>query len=88
MYALNAGTGAVLWSYATRASVGGSPAVANGVLYFGSDYVYALNATTGAKLWAYLDTHAVPGTAIVAHGMAYFYGYTKILAFGLTKGAH
>ena len=32
-----------------------SPAVANGVVYVGSDdgNVYALNASTGAKLWSY-----------------------------------
>jgi outer membrane protein assembly factor BamB len=32
-----------------------SPAVANGLVYFGSDdgVVYALNASTGAKLWSY-----------------------------------
>ncbi len=49
LYALNAKTGAKLWSYATN-FVDSSPAVANGVVYFGStdDNVYALNASTGA----------------------------------------
>jgi outer membrane protein assembly factor BamB len=56
VYALNASSGAKLWSYAT--SMGGvhsSPAVANGVVYVGSEDsdVYALNAKTGAKLWAF-----------------------------------
>jgi outer membrane protein assembly factor BamB len=43
MYALNASTGALLWSYATGGRVDPSPAVANGVLYFApnSDKVYA-----------------------------------------------
>ena len=47
MYALNAISGAKLWSYRTRGSyVASSPAVANGVVYVGSDddNVYALNA--------------------------------------------
>ena len=55
VYALNASTGAKLWSYATGGAVYSSPAVANGVVYVGSDdgNVYALNASTGAKLWSY-----------------------------------
>ena len=56
VYALNANTGAKLWSYATGSlAVASSPAVANGVVYVGSDdhNVYALNASTGAKLWSY-----------------------------------
>jgi outer membrane protein assembly factor BamB len=36
VYALNASTGAKLWSYTTGSRVSSSPAVANGVVYFGS----------------------------------------------------
>jgi len=36
VYALNAGTGALLWRYTTGGSVESSPAVANGVVYVGS----------------------------------------------------
>ena len=55
VYALNASTGALLWSYTTGSTVVSSPAVANGVVYVGSsdDNVYALNASTGALLWSY-----------------------------------
>ena len=55
LYALNASTGAKLWSYTTGGAVWSSPAVANGVVYVGScdNNVYALNASTGAKLWSY-----------------------------------
>ena len=55
MYALNASTGAKLWSYTTGSNVYSSPAVANGVVYVGSydGNVYALKAGTGAKLWSY-----------------------------------
>ena len=54
-YALNAGTGAKLRSYLIEGDVYTSPAVANGVVYFGSDdgNLYALNSSTGAKLWSY-----------------------------------
>ena len=43
------------WSFTTGSSVLSSPAVANGVVYVGSNdnNVYALNATSGAKLWSF-----------------------------------
>jgi len=48
VYALNAATGAKIWSFQTGSYVYSSPAVSNGIVYIGSyDYsVYALNATT------------------------------------------
>src|ERR1700692_4083822 len=58
VYALNARTGAKLWSYPTGSWVNSSPAIADGVVYVGSfdKNVYALNAHTGrwptqAALW-------------------------------------
>ena len=56
----NVGKLGLKWSYATSGYVTSSPAVANGVVYFGSDesdnnYVYALNASTGAVLWTYTN---------------------------------
>jgi outer membrane protein assembly factor BamB len=47
VYALNAKTGAKLWSFTTGSSVTSSPAVANGVVYVGSYdgkvYAFGLN---------------------------------------------
>jgi outer membrane protein assembly factor BamB len=72
MYALNASTGARLWSFVARYIVN-SPAVANGVVYVSSmDYdVYALNATTGATLWAYATGSNVESSPAVANGVVY-----------------
>ena len=56
VYALNASTGAKLWSYATG---GGVRFLARRGEWRGlcrlrsTAYVYALNASTGAKLWSY-----------------------------------
>ncbi len=52
LYALNADSGAALWSYPLR-NLEASPAVGNGVVYSNSQdgNIYALNARTGAKLW-------------------------------------
>ncbi len=76
VYALNASTGAKLWSYKTGGRVDSSPAVANGVVYVGSyDYnLYALNASTGAKLWTYHTGWLVDDSPSVANGVVYFGG--------------
>ena len=74
VYALNASTGAKLWSlYHRRRSVISSPAVANGVVYIGSDddNVYALNASTGAKLWSYTTGSNVGSSPAVVNGVVY-----------------
>jgi outer membrane protein assembly factor BamB len=51
VYALNAGTGAQLWSYMTRKSVASSPAVANGMVYVASwdGRVYAFGLKKGLE---------------------------------------
>jgi len=74
VYALNASTGAKLWSFTTGfGGVGSSPAVANGVVYVGSfdNNVYALNASTGAKLWSFTTGSAVSSSPAVANGVVY-----------------
>ena len=45
LYALNATTGALVWSY----PVLGDVATANGYVYIGADKLYALNATALAR---------------------------------------
>jgi hypothetical protein len=73
VYALNASTGAKLWSYATGNWVESSPAVAKGVVHVGSDdgNVYALDASTGAKLWSYTTGDWVEPSPAVANGVVY-----------------
>jgi outer membrane protein assembly factor BamB len=74
----------VLWTYAAGNFVESSPAVANGVVYVGSDdyNVYALNAKTGAKLWSYATGDSVHSSPAVANGMVYVCS-DKVYAFGL-----
>ena len=50
-YALDKATGAVKWNYLTRGPIHSSPAVADGVVYFGGEdsYVYALKARAMAR---------------------------------------
>jgi outer membrane protein assembly factor BamB len=55
IYALDAATGALRWSFATGDVVHASPAIADGVLYVGSwdRNLYALDAATGRERWRY-----------------------------------
>jgi outer membrane protein assembly factor BamB len=50
-----------------------SPAVANGVVYVGSEdhSLYALSAATGAKLWSYTTGDTVDSSPAVANGVVY-----------------
>ena len=73
LYALNAKNGTLLWSYPTGDIVWSSPAVANGVVYFGCDdgNVYALNAKKGTLLWSYPTGGIVRSSPAVANGVVY-----------------
>ena len=73
VYALNAATGAKIWSYQTGSAVEDSPSVADGVVYIGSDdhYVYALNASTGGKIWSFGTGGEVYSSPMVADGVVY-----------------
>ena len=52
IYALDASTGGLLWSYETGGNVHSAPTVVGDVVYFGSwdNSVYALDASTGDLL--------------------------------------
>ena len=84
LYALDAGTGAVLWNYSVG-NVGISPgAVVNGVVYAsaGGDGVYALNAASGVLLWkaAGLAYGTLPA---VANGVVYVATYLEGYLYAL-----
>ena len=53
MYALNAATGAVLWSYASGGSCLSGAAIADGTLYWGSGYSNFGFGTPNSKLFAF-----------------------------------
>jgi eukaryotic-like serine/threonine-protein kinase len=67
--ALSATSGAELWAQAAgNYVVDSSPAVADGVVYAGSDGngVYAFNAATGAGLWSYSTGNEVTSSNAVS----------------------
>jgi outer membrane protein assembly factor BamB len=72
LYALDAGTGVLLWSYATGTPVG-SPAVAYGLVFFGGSLgLYAANARTGELRWSY-SCGGTPAPAVLS-GLVYTAG--------------
>jgi len=86
--ALDASTGAKLWSYDTGPA-STSPAVANGVVYVSAGILYALNASTGARLWSY-DTgiqNAGLSSPAVANGVVYFGSGFNVYALNGSTGA-
>jgi outer membrane protein assembly factor BamB len=82
VYALNANTGAPIWTFKTGDVVHASPAVVDGVLYVGSwdSYFYALDAATGTVKWKFKtgedpDIHnqvGIQSSAAVVDGVVYF----------------
>ena len=91
VYAVDAGTGALLWTYNTGSEVQNYPTVFNNVLYVGSGQsVYALDAKAGTLLWKYDTTGAIATGATVADGLVYIgsfsSGYT-IYALDAKTGA-
>ena len=55
VYALDSGTGAVKWKFATGNVVHASPAIMDGVVFIGSwdSYFYALDAASGKEKWRF-----------------------------------
>lgn len=82
-YALNATTGATIWTQTVGGPIYSSAVVANGNVYVGSTdgNVYAFKASTGAPLWTYTTGAAieysspavVDGTLYIGSDDAYIY---------------
>ena len=88
LYALKARTGKVIWSAPVASGITSSPAVANGVVYVGSDdgTLYAFNANTGAELAAVAGV-AGQSSPTVANGMVYSETTVSGELFALGLGA-
>ena len=89
-YCLDLHTGATKWTFDTGMRIVGSPAVADGVVVFGSaNYnIYGLDTKTGKPLWTYTTQQAVMGAATIHEGVAYIGGGDgRMFAFDLKTGA-
>jgi outer membrane protein assembly factor BamB len=63
----------VAWSTLTGGAVGSSPAIANGIVYVGSDdgALYALDASTGQMVWKTITSGPVTSSATVLDGVVH-----------------
>lgn len=70
LYAVDAETGRVRWSFAAQGSIRSSPAVSDGTVYFGSwdGNVYAVSAESGEQVWSYGTGAPIQGSPAVAGG--------------------
>jgi PGF-CTERM protein len=83
VYALNAATGTKLWNYTTGFAVSSSPAVVNGVVYFGGSdgNLYAIGNAAAATSQA--------ATSQAATGQGATPGFEVVFAFvGLVIAAY
>jgi outer membrane protein assembly factor BamB len=73
LYALDASTGSLLWSFPTGGFIWSSPAVAKGIVYVGSadGKVYALKASSGAMVWSFATSGLVIASPVVTNGTVY-----------------
>jgi outer membrane protein assembly factor BamB len=89
VYALNAATGDVRWTFPAEGNIFSRPAVANGALYVGSDDhdVYALDAATGRVRWVRATGGVVVSGPAVASGTVYVgSGDDKVYALDAATG--
>jgi outer membrane protein assembly factor BamB len=72
-YALDAATGEERWSFRPDGPVESTPAVAGGLVYFGSgdEHVYALDAATGKERWRFEAVDAFTASPVVEDGVLY-----------------
>jgi len=88
--AFNATNGAVLWTTNIGALIASSAAVANGVVYVGSNAsgrIYALDAATGAILWSALDGDLAGTSPAVVNGIVYVGSYEgNLYAYAIDGG--
>ena len=73
VYCLDTKTGKQLWSYLTHGAVLGTPAIANGTVYVGSqdNSLYALDAKTGAFRWRFDNSLTFFAPPLIHDGVVY-----------------
>ncbi len=78
-------TNQTLWTFATSGAVETSPAVVDGVVFFGSDdgSVYAVNASSGGLIWNYSTGGPVQSSPAVVEGVVYIGGFHSHMVFAL-----
>jgi outer membrane protein assembly factor BamB len=63
----------LLWSFPTSASVMSSPAIADGLVFFGCKdcHIYCVNVSTGEQVWRFETKHEVNSSPAIYNGNVY-----------------
>ncbi len=74
IYAIDRGTGELVWQQSAGGEIYSSPALADGILYFGSrdGNLWAVNAEDGSVEWRYPTGGPVDCSPVIAYGVCYF----------------
>lgn len=73
VYCIDVKTGKKVWTYLTGGAVLGTPTVANGIVYVGSQdgFLYALDARTGTLRWRFASSVSFTAAPLIHDGVAY-----------------
>jgi eukaryotic-like serine/threonine-protein kinase len=80
----------VKWKFKTHGPVISTPAIADGIAYFGSNdhYLYAVDAASGTERWKFKTGSRVDSSPAVADGRVYFSSYDgNVYALDAHSGA-
>jgi outer membrane protein assembly factor BamB len=73
VYAVDAATGVIRWSFYSGWEAMNTPVVVDGVVYVGgAEHVFALDARNGHRLWTFDARDPVAGAPAVVDGVVYF----------------
>jgi len=88
LYALEARTGQLKWSFKSGGWITASPVVVEGVVYAGSwdGFVYALKAGTGEQIWRHRTVGEVSEPLKVLGGFVYLVSDDQAFALNATSG--
>ena len=88
--ALNATTGAMVWTYTVGTRIDSSPTISHGIIYVGSidGKLYAFNEKTGQVLWSTATGGPIFSSPAVSNGIVYVGSHDgKLYAFNALTGA-
>lgn len=71
----------IKWKFETKGEIHSTPAIYNGVLYFGSDDAnfYALNIKDGTEKWRFRSEDRIRSSCTIANGVVCFYSWDEFL---------
>lgn len=80
---------AIKWKFKTDGAIWSSPAVWNGMVYFGSKdgFLYAVDSETGAERWKSRSKYEVTSSPAVSQGMVFLGGWEgAVVSFDASTG--